>query len=51
MNTNNQTNKLTTNEYYEILKQKWEQVDKNSLEQIHAYNEFKRQLRKGLEAE
>lgn len=40
---------MTWEEYYEVLKKKWEEVDKNDLEAIHRYNEWKRQLRKLVE--
>lgn len=40
---------MTTDEYYKILKEWWEQVDKNNLQEIKNYNEFKRQLRKELQ--
>ena len=39
---------MTIYEYYEILRKKWERVDKNNLQEIKQYNEFKRQLRKEL---
>ena len=39
---------MTTDEYYKILKERWERVDKNNLQEIKNYNEFKRQLRKEL---
>ena len=37
---------MTEKEYYEILKERWERVDKNSLREIKQYNEFKRELRR-----
>lgn len=40
---------MSLEEYYKILKDAWEKVDKNSLEEIRKYNEMKRQLRKLLE--
>ena len=40
---------MTQEEYYRILKEKWEKVDKNNLEEIKRYNEFKRILRYILE--
>ena len=40
---------MTQEEYYRILKEKWEKVDKNNLEEIKRYNEFKRNLRYILE--
>jgi hypothetical protein len=42
---------MTQSEYFAILKEKWEQVDKTDREAIHAYNEFKRQLRHQLDEE
>ena len=39
---------MTLSEYYEILRNKWEQIDKDNLQEIKLYNEFKRQLRKEL---
>ncbi len=42
---------MTQAEYFAILKEKWEQVDKDNLEAIRAYNEFKRQLRHQLDEE
>jgi len=42
---------MTEKEYYEILKEKWEKVDKNSLEEIKQYNLFKRELRRELNGE
>ena len=36
---------MTLKEYYDILKEEWEKVNKNNLEEIKRYNEFKRQLR------
>ncbi len=40
---------MTLKEYYDILKEEWEKVNKNNLEEIKRYNEFKRQLRKLLD--
>lgn len=37
---------MTMREYYEELKQAWEKVNKNSLQEVKAYNEWKRELRK-----
>lgn len=37
---------MTLEEYYKILKEKWEKVNKDNLEEIRKYNEYKRQLRK-----
>ena len=35
--------------YYNILKEEWERVDKNNLEEIKRYNEMKRNLRHELD--
>ena len=40
---------MTLEEYYKILKEMWEKVDKNNLDEIKRYNEFKRQLRDTLD--
>ena len=40
---------MTAEEYYEILKRNWELVDQNNINDIKAYNEFKRKLREELE--
>ena len=37
--------KMTQEQYYAILREKWAEVDQNSLAEIKAYNEFKRMLR------
>lgn len=42
---------MTEQEYYKILKEKWEKVDKNNLEEIKQYNLFKRELRRELNGE
>ena len=42
---------MTQTEYFAILKEKWEQVDKDDLNAVRAYNEFKRQLRHQLDEE
>lgn len=42
---------MTREELYEMLKKKWEQVDKNNLEEIKAYNRWARKLRKEYESE
>lgn len=34
--------------YFRMLKDRWEKVDKNDLQQIHEYNEWKKQLRHDL---
>ena len=39
---------MTQQEYYKILEERWKQVNKNNLQEIKNYNEFKRQLRKEL---
>lgn len=39
---------MTTEEYYAILKEKWEATDKNDLNAVKAYNEFRMMLRKTL---
>lgn len=45
----NTTNKETNRElYYKLLKQEREKTDFNSIESIHAYNEFARELRHEL---
>lgn len=40
---------MTTEEYYEILKRNWELVDQNNINDIRAYNEFKRRLREEID--
>jgi len=35
-------------EYYALLKERWEQTDKTSREAIHDYNEWRRALRKSV---
>ena len=42
---------MTQAEYFAILKEKWEQVDKDNLEAIRAYNKFKQLLRHQLDEE
>lgn len=42
---------MTREEYYALLKERWEQVDKTSREAIHEYNEWKRELRHQLDEE
>ena len=37
---------MTLEEYYELLKSAWERVDKNNLQAIKQYNEWKRELRR-----
>lgn len=36
---------MTRDEYFVLLKERWEQTDKSSREAIHEYNEWKRELR------
>ena len=40
---------MITDQYYKLLKERWKLVDKNNLQEIKNYNEFKRQLRKELQ--
>jgi len=40
---------MTTKEYYRILEERWNSVNKNNLQAIREYNEWKRQLRKELQ--
>lgn len=40
---------MTRNEYYALLKERWEQTDKTSREAIHEYNEWKRALRRQID--
>lgn len=42
---------MTRDEYYALLKERWEQVDKTNREAIHEYNEWKRELRHELDEE
>ena len=35
---------MTRERYYQILREKWEKVDKTDRDAIHEYNEFKRRL-------
>lgn len=42
---------MTREELYEMLKQRWEQVNKNNLEEIKSYNRWARELRKEYESE
>ena len=42
---------MTMDEYYVILKERWEKTDQTSREEIHEYNEWKRQLRKLIDEE
>jgi|GEM_PF-2373775 len=39
---------MTLEEYYALLKERWEQTDKTSREAIHDYNEWRRALRKSV---
>lgn len=40
---------MTWEEYYAVLAEEWKKVDKNNLEEIKRYNEFRRQLRKSID--
>ena len=40
---------MTLEEYYKILEKRWKQVNKDNLQEIKQYNEFKRMLRKEIE--
>ena len=40
---------MTTDEYYAILKERWEQTDQTSRAAIHEYNEWKRRLRQTID--
>lgn len=42
---------MTRDEYYALLKERWEQVDRTSREAIHEYNEWKRELRHQIDEE
>ena len=42
---------MTREEYYRMLKEEWEKVNKDDLKEIRRYNEFKRQLRECLDEE
>lgn len=42
---------MTQDEYFTLLKERWEQVDKTSREAIHEYNEWKRELRHMIDAD
>ena len=42
---------MTRDEYYALLRKRWEQVDKTDLEAIHEFNEWKRELRHQLDEE
>lgn len=42
---------MTQAEYFTLLKERWEQTDKTSRDAIHAYNEWKRELRHQLDEE
>lgn len=39
---------MTRDGYYKILKERWDKVDKNNLDEIKAYNVFARALRKDM---
>lgn len=42
---------MTKDEYYALLKEKWEHTDQTSREAIHAYNEYARNLRHQIDEE
>lgn len=42
---------MTRNRYYTLLKERYEQVDWNDRDSIHAYNEFARNLRHQIDEE
>ena len=43
---------MSTTEYFEILKQRYESLGEHpTREQLHEYNEFRRQLRKELDTD
>ena len=42
---------MTRDEYYALLKERWEKVDKTSREAIHEFNEWKRELRRQMDEE
>lgn len=42
---------MTLGEYYEKLKERYEQTDFDKFEEVKAYNEYRRNLRKELEEE
>ena len=42
---------MTSEEYYKILKERYEKVDWSNRDSIHRYNEFARELRKLVKEE
>ena len=42
---------MTRDEYYAALEKRWEETDKEDRNAIHAYNEWKRELRHLLDEE
>lgn len=47
---NKEDTKMTTEQYFEILKEKYEALGEHpTREQLHEYNEFKRQLRREID--
>lgn len=40
---------MSRSEYYEILKQEWEKVNNDNLEDIKRYNRMKKELREEIE--
>lgn len=40
---------MTAKEYYKILKEKWDDVNQNNLQEIKEYNQYRNELRKELE--
>ena len=37
---------MTLQEYYKMVEERWEKIDKNSRESLHRFNEWKRKIRK-----
>ena len=37
---------MTMQEYYKLVADRWEKIDKDNLESLHCFNEWKRMLRK-----
>lgn len=42
---------MTLQEYYKMVADRWENIDKNNREALHRFNEWKRQLRKLIDEE
>lgn len=40
---------MTIEEYYRSVAERWEKIDQNNLEELHRFNEWKRQLRKTID--